>query len=656
MPAPTTMMRGPLTARMMPYGGVGHAHRCIVPPMASPESRGVAAGRFAPFHRGHQHLIERARGMVDALDVVVMHGPDDQLAPELRTGWIRDAFAEHPQVQVHAVADDDDPVAAVAARIGSTPDMCFTGAGHNGWSTSLGTRHVEIARLPGIDSRIVGADALAALDQLPGGTRASVVRRVCVLGAESTGKTTVARDLADALATVWVPEYGRDYTETLPDRLRYVWTTPDFEIISKRQNWNEDRAARYANRIVIVDTDAFATSLFHELYVGYRAPELDAYLRQYDLYLLTSIDTPFQMDTTGLRYDGDTRRFMDATYRRHAEESGQAVGRAPGPAAGAAAHRGRRGGDDARALRGPGRAHRPARTRAGARRGALSSGLRAAAREHAVRGRLLGGALESGAIAEERDERDGDRAPGDARDGTGGPEALQQPRPHGRLGRPPHACVEHASDRGALPDGELLAAIPEGIRRSRAVRALGLGRRHPQLGRRRERRVQNADQVAAPVDGVVVRDRLLQRRDREQVRRAAARHPARRAPQLVRVPSERARVLALDQRRALAQRHAVVEAAVGDELLAARELVVRRAPGGARETAAVVAGDTRRILRAEGGRAGPDVGGARIRGRRSRRCGRGQRDEQEQRERGDEPCTHASNVSQGGGPAHATDG
>ena len=299
--------------------------------MASPESRGVAAGRFAPFHRGHQHLIERARGLVDALDVVVMHRPDDVLAPELRTGWIRDAFAEHPQVEVHAVPEGDDPVAAVRERLGSAPDICFTGAGHEGWATSLAPRHAEIDRLPGIDSEIVRADALAALDQLPGGTRASVVRRVCVLGAESTGKTTLARDLADALATVWVPEYGRDYTETLPDRLRYVWTTPDFEIISKRQNWNEDRAARYANRIVIVDTDAFATSLFHELYVGYRAPELDAYLRQYDLYLLTSIDTPFQMDTAGLRYDGDTRRFMDATYHRHAEESGRPVAALKGP-------------------------------------------------------------------------------------------------------------------------------------------------------------------------------------------------------------------------------------------------------------------------------------------------------------------------------------
>ncbi|MDX6599577.1 MAG: HTH-type transcriptional regulator, transcriptional repressor of biosynthesis s [Gaiellales bacterium] len=291
--------------------------------MASPESRGVAAGRFAPFHRGHQQLIERARGLVDALDVVVVHEPGDGLAPELRTGWIRDAFAEHPQVQVHAVPAADDPAEAVRGRLVSAPDICFTGAGHDGWAAALAPRHVEIDRLPGIDSEVVRADALAALDQLPGGTRASVVRRVCVLGAESTGKTTLARDLADALATVWVPEYGRDYTETLPDRLRYVWTTPDFEIISKRQNWNEDRAARYANRIVIVDTDAFATSLFHELYVGYRAPELDAYLRNYDLYLLTSIDTPFQMDNTGLRYDGDTRAFMDTTYRRHAEESGR---------------------------------------------------------------------------------------------------------------------------------------------------------------------------------------------------------------------------------------------------------------------------------------------------------------------------------------------
>ena len=221
------------------------------------------------------------------------------------------------------------------------------------------------------------ADALAALDQLPGGTRASVVRRVCVLGAESTGKTTVARDLADALATVWVPEYGRDYTETLPDRLRYVWTTPDFEIISKRQNWNEDRAARYANRIVIVDTDAFATSLFHELYVGYRAPELDAYLRHYDLYLLTSIDTPFQMDTTGLRYDGDTRRFMDATYQRHAEESGKPWAELQGPPQERLRTAVDAVGVDARALRGAGRAHGPARAGAGARRGALTLGAHA---------------------------------------------------------------------------------------------------------------------------------------------------------------------------------------------------------------------------------------------------------------------------------------
>src|SRR3954468_9708071 len=131
--------------------------------MASPESRGVAAGRFAPVHRGHQHLIERARGLVDALDVVVVHEPDDALAPELRTGWIRDAFAEHPQVQVHAVPAGDDPAEAVGQRLGALPDVCFTGAGRDGWRKTLGHRHVEIDRLAGIESDVVRADALAAL-------------------------------------------------------------------------------------------------------------------------------------------------------------------------------------------------------------------------------------------------------------------------------------------------------------------------------------------------------------------------------------------------------------------------------------------------------------------------------------------------------------
>src|SRR3954465_4325771 len=112
--------------------------------MANPESRGVTAGRFAPFHRGHQHLIERARGLVDALDVVVVHAPDDVLAPELRTGWIRDAFAEHPQGQGHAAPAGDDPAAAVRARLGSVPDVCFTGKDHDGWSATLAPQHTEI--------------------------------------------------------------------------------------------------------------------------------------------------------------------------------------------------------------------------------------------------------------------------------------------------------------------------------------------------------------------------------------------------------------------------------------------------------------------------------------------------------------------------------
>ena len=104
--------------------------------------------------------------------------------------------------------------------------------------------------------------------------------------------------------------------------------------------------------------------------MGYRAPELDAYLRRYDLYLLTSIDTPFQMEsrgcaTTATRGPSWTR---PTTVTRRSRER---PGRRSRPAAGAAAHGrgGRRG--DARALRRTRRADRPARAGAGARRRTL---------------------------------------------------------------------------------------------------------------------------------------------------------------------------------------------------------------------------------------------------------------------------------------------
>lgn len=149
--------------------------------------------------------------------------------------------------------------------------------------------------------------------------------RVCVVGAESSGTTTVAQDLANHYHTVWVPEYGRLYTERLRENgintFAYQWRTEEFVHIAIKQQEEEDQLAKEANRVLICDTDALATCIWHQRYLGTWSKEVEeiANRHRYDLYLLTDCDIPFESD--GVR-DGQhirpwmTKRFSEELTQR----------------------------------------------------------------------------------------------------------------------------------------------------------------------------------------------------------------------------------------------------------------------------------------------------------------------------------------------------
>jgi nicotinamide riboside kinase len=83
-----------------------------------------------------------------------------------------------------------------------------------------------------------------------------------------------------------------------------VWRSEEFEAIAQEQNRRENIAARNANRILICDTNSFATRLWHRRYMGsesLRVAKIAADGRC-DLYLLTGDEIPFVQD--GLR-DGE---------------------------------------------------------------------------------------------------------------------------------------------------------------------------------------------------------------------------------------------------------------------------------------------------------------------------------------------------------------
>src|SRR3954468_6407327 len=160
----------------------------------------------------------------------------------------------------------------------------------------------------------IGADRSADSRDLEPGARPWFARRVCLMGAESTGKSTLAEGLARVYHTVWVPEYGRAYTVE-KNKTGEPWTTDDFIRIARRQQADEDEAARTANRILFCDTDALTTAIWHERYLGRPSPEVEAIAAtgRYDLTFLTGTDVPWVKDK--IRNSREVREQMQQRFR-----------------------------------------------------------------------------------------------------------------------------------------------------------------------------------------------------------------------------------------------------------------------------------------------------------------------------------------------------
>src|SRR5262249_55443007 len=161
------------------------------------------------------------------------------------------------------------------------PDVVFTSERYGDpWAQAMGCDHVLVDRrrrtVP-ISGTRIRHDPLANLGFLRGGARGHYVKRVALLGAESTGKTTLARALAARYETLWNPEVGHMYTWFREDGADWdTWRSAEFTLIARLQNWYEDFLAGYANRILFCDTTAWTTGLFHKVYFGERSPEVDS--------------------------------------------------------------------------------------------------------------------------------------------------------------------------------------------------------------------------------------------------------------------------------------------------------------------------------------------------------------------------------------------
>jgi nicotinamide riboside kinase len=154
--------------------------------------------------------------------------------------------------------------------------------------------------------------------------------RIVVLGAESTGTTTLTKALAEQYDTLWVPEFGRVLAENatdngLEDQDSY-WDDQMFWLTSRAQDAMEERYAQAADGALFCDTDSFATAVWYDYYKRKGTVSGDAswgllsagqaQAKKHKLYILTWNDIPFEQDERGTRTgeklrNWHTKRFVE---------------------------------------------------------------------------------------------------------------------------------------------------------------------------------------------------------------------------------------------------------------------------------------------------------------------------------------------------------
>lgn len=120
--------------------------------------------------------------------------------------------------------------------------------------------------------------------------------------------------------TTRVPEHGREYSISKQQRGEQLWNSDEFLLIANEQTRCENEAARFCSRILICDTNAFATRLWHRRYMESFSPELDEFAKssRANLYILTGDEIPFVQD--GLRDGEHIRHEMHRWFVNHLEK------------------------------------------------------------------------------------------------------------------------------------------------------------------------------------------------------------------------------------------------------------------------------------------------------------------------------------------------
>lgn len=293
---------------------------------------GFVLGKFCPLHKGHMFLIDTALSHVEQLYIVVDNIMDDVIAVNKRIQWVKKEYPETIVLtQSHPLPQDPSETPefwniwreTLCALLPERIDVVFA-------SETYGERlakelnaeffmvDYERQQVP-ISATSIRADIVRNWEYLSDSAKADLMTTICIFGPESTGKSTLTKQLATYFGSPYVDEYAETVIRSKNGDISFE----DMEIIVRGHHENIQNAMAVLPPILFIDTDAITSKIWSNELFGKESPVIEDYIarQNFSHYLLLDVDLPWQDDIH--RYRPDNRRDFFIRCKQELDSKGK---------------------------------------------------------------------------------------------------------------------------------------------------------------------------------------------------------------------------------------------------------------------------------------------------------------------------------------------
>src|SRR5450432_801236 len=277
--------------------------------------KGLVLGKFMPFHTGHIALIDFALANTDTLIILVCANKNEPINGYTRFNWLKDYYLHNKCIEVVYIEYNDAllPATSVSSPQSAEKWAAYLKENFPGIDLFISSEPYGeyVASYWGIVSlcfdkerTTVSVSATTIRNHpfknwtyIPEIAQPYFVKKIGIVGAESTGKSILAERLAAYYKTVFVPEMARDIIAKTGD-----CTIEDLHTIAKVHAKTIIEKTAQANKLLLVDTDITITRSYGNFLFNtpIRTEDWIMQANRFDLYLFLETDSPYVQDGTRL--------------------------------------------------------------------------------------------------------------------------------------------------------------------------------------------------------------------------------------------------------------------------------------------------------------------------------------------------------------------